>query len=84
MSNIDYVSLVAKAIQSDDKGLGFFTTEQGLSDFLVAMLHCSEADANRTARHMLNEDRRGNRYYYLPEGGSEKTLADLLKGIAPK
>lgn len=64
MSKVDYFSLVAKAIQSDDKGLGFFTTEEGLTDFLVGTLRCNEADANQTARHMLNEDRRGNRYYY--------------------
>ena len=35
MSNDMFLKQVAKAIQSDDKGLGFFTTEQGLTDFLV-------------------------------------------------
>ena len=84
MSNDMFLKQVAKAIQSDDKGLGFFTTEQGLTDFLVSVLGAEEADAKRTAQHMLNDDRRGNRYYYLPEGGGEETLAGLLKGIASK
>lgn len=84
MNNDMFFKQVAKAIQSDDKGLGFFTSEQGLTDFLVSVLGADVADAKRTAQHMLNEDRRGNRYYYLPEGGSEDTLAGLLKGIASK
>lgn len=82
MNNDAFLKQVAKAIQSDDKGLGFFTSEQGLTDFLVSMLGAEQANAKRTAQHMLNDDRRGNRYYYLPEGGSEDTLAGLLKGIA--
>ena len=76
---------VAKAIQSDEKGEKFFTTEQGLVDFLVATLHADRHKAAETAKHMLNDDIHGNRYYYLPQGGGPETLSGLLKPlIAPK
>lgn len=76
---------VAKAIQSDEQGKKFFTTEQGLVDFLVATLGADPAKAAETARHMIKDDLRGNRYYYLPEGGGPQTLSDLLKNlIKPK
>ena len=53
-------------------------------DFLVATLGADRAKAVEIATHMLKDDMRGNRYYYLREGGGPETLSGLLKHlIAP-
>jgi hypothetical protein len=70
---------LAMAIQSDEKGKGYFTTEQQLSEFLSLVLKANKEEALHVAREIL-EDRDGSRYYYFEPGGPE-TLAGRLAAI---
>ena len=84
---LDSLSLqLAKAIQSDEQGRGYFTTEEGLVDLLTAALGTSKDDATRLARDILI-DRKGARYYFYSSSTSgdfvesQKVLAGRLRSF---
>ncbi|SEA62903.1 hypothetical protein [Nitrosospira multiformis] len=84
MTNQDQLRIqVAKAILSDERGKGYFITEQGLTEFLSIVLEANQEEALTTAREILKDRNSEYRYYYDESSGSE-TLAGRLTEIGKK
>lgn len=79
--------LVAKAIQSDNKGKGYFTTQEGLTDFLAVVLEVNQNVASQLAAEILKDRASQGYYYYETEVGRDGleggvvTLAERLEKI---
>jgi hypothetical protein len=74
---------VAKAIQSDEKGMEYFITDEGLADFLSTTLEADQEEALKIAKEILEDRNSLYRYYYDERSGPE-SLAGRLSEIGKR